>query len=312
MNCNVPVVLVIFNRYDSAKKVFERIREVKPPKLFVLADGPRAGKTGEAEKVAKTRTIINDVDWPCEVITNFSETNMGCKQRISTGLNWVFDQTDRAIILEDDCYPDISFFQFAEELLEKYKNDTRIMQISGENKILKPVSIKTSYYFTRSVEIWGWATWARAWKKADMEMKNWPEIRKSGIMKQLWVKKSEAYHWTRLFDKIYNNEFNSWAARWCYSVAKESGISIAPSVNLVTNIGTDSEDATHGDKNSPYANAKRNTMQFPLNHPEYVMINPELMELERKSRVIEQEKLPYPLNKWASLCKRTLYKILGK
>ena len=128
-----PVAFIIFNRPDTTERVFAEIVKAKPPKLLVVGDGPRANREGDAAKVAAARAITKRVDWPCEVLTNFSEVNLGCKVRVSSGLDWVFEQVPEAIILEDDCLPHQTFFRFCEELLERYRDDQRIGMISGDN-----------------------------------------------------------------------------------------------------------------------------------------------------------------------------------
>ena len=173
-----PVAFIIFNRPDTTKRVFEAIRQAKPPKLFVIADGSRSDRLGEAEKCAATRAIIDGVDWECEILTNYSDVNLGCKIRVSSGLDWVFSEVEEAIILEDDCLPHPSFFAFCEELLEKYRNDSRIMQICGSNVLKDQVNIDDSYYFSKYGPIWGWASWRRAWQEYDVDMKLWAEVKK--------------------------------------------------------------------------------------------------------------------------------------
>src|SRR5512139_3287315 len=168
-----PVAFIIFNRPDTAERVFAEIAKARPPKLLVVADGPRANRSGEAEKCAATRAIIDRVDWDCEVLTNFSDTNLGCKNRVSSGIDWVFEQVPEAIILEDDCLPHPTFFRFCEELLERYRDDERIGMISGDNFQLGQKRTDASYYFSRYNHIWGWASWRRAWRHYDREASAW-------------------------------------------------------------------------------------------------------------------------------------------
>jgi hypothetical protein len=158
---NTPIAFFIFNRPDTTARVFEAIRQAQPSKLLVVADGPRSTRPGEAEKCAATRAIIDQVDWECEVLTNYSDVNLGCRHRVSSGLDWVFEQVEEAIILEDDCLPHPTFFRFCEELLEWYRHDHRIVAISGDNFQNGHQSGEFSYYFSRYVHIWGWATWRR-------------------------------------------------------------------------------------------------------------------------------------------------------
>lgn len=153
-----PVAFIIFNRPDTTEKVFAEIAKAKPPKLLVIGDGPRVSRQGEAEKVAAARSIIQCVDWDCEVQTNFSDVNLGCKRRVSSGIDWVFEQVEEAIILEDDCLPDPTFFRFCEELLARYRHDQRIGMISGDNFQFGSRRNDDSYYFSKYVHIWGWAT----------------------------------------------------------------------------------------------------------------------------------------------------------
>lgn len=304
---NCAVTMIIFNRYDNAKQVFDEIRKVKPPKLFVIADGPRIDRPHEAELCTKTRNIIEEVDWKCEIITHFSDTNMGCQQRIATGLTWLFTQVEESIILEDDCLPSLSFFYYCEELLEKYRHDKRIMMISGNNhSFSKPktagVIENDSYYFTRHVHIWGWATWARAWESYDLSMKKWPAYKKSGYLSAFFNKKSYYYFWEAMFDFYLKKRIPSWDGAWVFAVWSQSGLSIAPKVNLIQNTGV-SADATHTTNHDCYSRLNRQELDFPLQHPECIVENRLLDNREMKIRLREMKRLPYPLCKWASKIK---------
>ena len=163
-----PIAFFIFRRPETTRRVFEQIRKVKPLKLFVVADGGRNEE--EWKKCHAARAVIEAVDWPCEVIKNYADKNFGCKIRISSGLDWVFQNTEKAIILEDDTLPHESFFRFSEELLRHYKDNPKIMHISGVNFQQKNSDFRCSdsYYFSRLPHIWGWATWKRAWKNYDV------------------------------------------------------------------------------------------------------------------------------------------------
>src|SRR4028118_433764 len=182
-----PVVLIIFNRPAQTEKVFEVIRQAKPPKLLVIADGSRAERPGEAEKCAAARAVIDRVDWDCEVFKNYSDVNLGCDPRISSGLNWVFETVEEAIILEDDCVPHPTFFRYCEELLERYRHDARVMNISGQNVLFGRHRTEYSYYFSRYTLCWGWASWRRAWQYFDVDVKLWPEIRDQNLIKNVLV-----------------------------------------------------------------------------------------------------------------------------
>ncbi|MDB9447419.1 FkbM family methyltransferase [Anabaena sp. CS-542/02] len=271
---NTPVALLIFNRPETTGKVFAAIREAKPPKLLVVADGPRRDKPGEGEKCEEARAIINQVDWECEVLTNYSEVNLGCRERVSSGLDWVFEQVETAIILEDDCLPHPTFFRYCEELLEKYHDDERIMVISGNN-FQGDRCREDSYYFSRYGHCWGWASWRRAWRKYDHGMALWPGLRDSGWLFEVLENDQAAGWWSKAFQSVYDGVLNTWDVIWQYSLWLNGGLSILPHVNLVTNIGF-GESATHTTMvDSPLANMAVEAMGFPLQHPVAVKRNSE-------------------------------------
>jgi hypothetical protein len=194
-----PVAFIIFNRTDTTELVFAEIAKAIQPKL--LGDGPRANCSGEAEKVAATRAIIKRVDWDCEVLTNFSEVNLGCKRRISGGIDWVFEQVEAAIFLEDDCLPDPTFFRFCQEMLERYHHDQRIGMISGDNFQFGRRHNDDSYYFSKYVHVWGWASWRDRWAGSyDVTMAKWPRIRDEGWLRNMVGNRREAAYWQNRFD----------------------------------------------------------------------------------------------------------------
>lgn len=277
-----PVVLIIFNRPYTTERVFAEIARAKPPKLLIVADGPRAERPGEAEKVAATRAITERVDWPCEVSTNYSEINLGCKGRVSSGLDWVFAAVEEAIILEDDCLPHSTFFRFCEELLERYRDDQRIMMVSGNNYQFGEQQTKYSYYFSRYTHIWGWATWRRAWRFFDANMTLWPEVRDSGWIDEIYETPAEADYRRNCFECTYSGAIDTWAYIWSFACLIESGLVIRPSTNLVSNIGFGPE-ATHTKGKSAIANFPRSGMTFPLRRPPYILRDSRLdrYEVER-------------------------------
>ncbi|MGB3512172.1 MAG: methyltransferase domain-containing protein, partial [Microcoleaceae cyanobacterium] len=267
----IPVVLIIFNRPDTTEKVFEVIRQVKPPQLFVIADAPRQKKMGESEKCQAVKEIINLVDWQCEVLTNYTEINLGCRERVYSGLNWVFSLVESAIILEDDCVPHPSFFRFCEELLERYRDDEKIMAISGDNFQFGNNPTEDSYYFSRYPHCWGWATWRRAWKNYDNRMQLWSEVRDSNWLENILQNTQAVKYWSEIFQDNYQG-FNSWAYAWAFACWNHHGLTILPKVNLVSNIGFGKE-ATHTSNINRFANMSVAEMIFPLNHPPLIIPN---------------------------------------
>ena len=232
------VAMVVFNRYDTTIKVFEQIRKVKPKKLFVIADGPRKNVPQDVEKCKKVREIFDKIDWDCEVYKDYSDENLGCSKRPYTGFSWLFENVEEAIILEDDCLPNISFFKYCDELLEKYRYDERIMLISGTNQLKKWKKGNYSYHFSNFGGIWGWASWSRAWKYCDIDIKLWDD----DVVKELLKEKlSNIQYITRkkIYDELCNNSNKSTAWDYQFGFARliQSGLAISPSVNLITNIG---------------------------------------------------------------------------
>jgi hypothetical protein len=253
MSCSTPVAFIIFNRPDVTEKVFQAIRQAQPRKLLVIADGPRADRPGEAEKCAAARAIIDQVDWECEVLTNYSDINLGCKYRVSSGIDWVFAEVEEAIILEDDCLPAPSFFQFCQTLLEKYRHDERIMAICGNNFQNSQSRTPYSYYFSKYNHIWGWASWCRAWQHYDVNMKTWPEFLDSGLMQYVSDGKAEEKFWTENFQQAYKGAADTWDYQWTYACWSQGALSILPDSNLISNIGFGDE-ATHTKGGSSIAN----------------------------------------------------------
>lgn len=275
-----PVAFLIFNRPETTAQVFMAIRKAKPAKLLVIADGPRPDRPDDNEKCASVRTIIEQVDWPCEILKNYSEVNLGCKRRVVSGLNWVFDNVEEAIILEDDCLPDATFFRFCDELLIKYRDDERIMMISGDNFLFDREKTPYSYYYSCHAHIWGWASWRRAWKFYDAAMSQWPEIKKTGRLYEWFHTKKSVRYWTALFDKAYLGKINTWDYQWNFACRVRQGMIILPQVNLVSNIGF-GFGATHTDAKSIFAHMNVEPIKFPLLHPphmSYARVNDDYTE----------------------------------
>ncbi|MBW4672275.1 MAG: glycosyltransferase family 2 protein [Cyanomargarita calcarea GSE-NOS-MK-12-04C] len=271
MKTQTPIVFIIFNRPDVTEKVFNVIRQVQPSKLLVIADAPRQNRPDDEKDCAATRKIIERVDWDCEVLKNYADTNLGIKLRISSGLNWVFDIVEEAIILEDDCLPELSFFPFCEELLKKYQNDDRIMTISGNNFQFGRKRTEYSYYFSRYTLIWGWATWRRAWQKYDVEMKHWDSVRNHNWLHDILDDSRTVKYWSSLFQGCYEGSINSWALPWTFTSWIQNTLSILPNVNLVSNIGF-SPNASHTrDTCNPLANYPTESIEFPLQHPPFII-----------------------------------------
>ncbi|MDJ1468283.1 nucleotide-diphospho-sugar transferase [Cytophagaceae bacterium DM2B3-1] len=280
MNSFVPpkplktaVLFVVFNRPDTTEVVFEAIRKAKPPRLYVAADGPRPHKEGEAEKSRITREIATRVDWDCELKTRFLDDNVGCGIGPSSAFDWFFSHEEEGIILEDDCLPDQSFFWYCEELLEKYRHDSRIMHITGSNfqNGWKRDS-DYSYYFSTYPHEWGWASWRRAWKLFDYGVSKYPEIVEKGYLDGYYTSKLEQkYRLSKIANTYGKDNVNWWDYQWNFTVHINSGLAIVPNVNLIENIGF-GEGATHTlSTKDKRAENKSGTIEVPLKHPPFVI-----------------------------------------
>jgi hypothetical protein len=261
-----PVVFFIFNRPETTRRVFEAIRSARPSRLLVIADGPRKDRLGEADICATVRNITEAVDWPCEVVRNYSSENMGCKKRLSSGLNWVFEQVEEAIILEDDCLPHPDFFHFAQEMLTRYRHDTRIGQICGANFQLGWRRDQSSYYFSRYHHIWGWATWRRSWQEYDLAMSAWPHVRDGNRLYDYLGDPLVFHYWAKKFDQTYTGRIETWDYQWMFAMWINNRLSIIPNVNLITNIGVQGRSG-NGDAKQSMLNIPFGSMEFPLRHP---------------------------------------------
>ena len=231
-----PVVLVLFNRPKETREVFKKVRQARVPKLYIIMDAPRNGNETDIKLNEEVKEIVQNVDWECQVKWNIAKENMGVGPRPYTGIDWVFQHEDRAIILEDDCVPALAFFDFASELLERYKDDHRIMHISGTRYNQEFVSNNDSYLFSRYQYNWGWATWRRAWKCYDYDLSNYNEVKRKKYFENRFSN-SEATHWQGKFDRAQEQKARMWDYQWQYAVFMNSGLCIFPKENLICNIG---------------------------------------------------------------------------
>jgi len=266
-----PLLFLVFNRPDTTKKVFERIRAARPSRLFIAADGPRSGREDDVRKCAEVKKIVSGVDWPCEVTTLFREKNLGCRRAVSSAITWFFENVEEGIILEDDCLPDISFFKYAGELLECYRADERIGMVCGANFQFGSRRTMDSYYFSRYPHVWGWASWRRVWQKYDAEMKIWPEIKSGGWLNDHFNNKAQVEYWRKIFDSVYEGKIDTWDYQLSLTFITNHYMSVIPNVNLISNLGYCGE-ATHtAGGGGVLSEMKTLPMNFPLIHPDFMI-----------------------------------------
>ena len=268
------VLVVPFSRADCYERTLRAIREARPPRLYLAMDAPRPHVAGEAERVAATRAVTaRVVDWPCEVRTLVAEKNLGPNPRVASAVDWIFSHEERAIIFDDDCVAHPTFFQFCDELLEKYADDERVGMISGNQFVPGgwPGADGASYAFARLGQIWGWATWRRAWRNYDYDMQAWPAARRSDFLSRIFPRRRDQVYWRKNFDDI--RDPGCWDYRWCFARWLHRQVAVVPAVNLSQNIGF-RPDATHTTQlDHPAANVPLVALEFPLRHPARVALD---------------------------------------
>jgi hypothetical protein len=271
---NTPVLFLIFCRPETTKVVFESIRKARPARLYVAADGPRHDSPAEFQRCQEARKIATEVDWDCEVHTLFRDKNLGCGDGPSTAITWFFERETEGIILEDDCLPSSSFFPYCASLLERYRDDTRIMHIGGVN-LEKPYLRRAqySYSFSHLTNCWGWATWRRAWNHHDFDMGFYNEICRKGYLKGHYNSIYERDYFEYAFEKVHRDRRNIWDYQWQFACRINSGLVISPSNNLVINIGLGGEATNTIEPRGIGCDLKLEEINFPLNHPDFVMVN---------------------------------------
>ncbi len=265
MSLQTPVVLIIFNRPSLTKLIFEAIAREKPNTLIVIADGPRNNE--ELESCQNAREVTEEVNWECEVFRNYSDINLGCRKRVSSGLTWAFSLVEEAIILEDDCLPNNCFFTFCDRLLDYYRHDARVMMISGSNLLENYKIDLQSYLFSYYGSVWGWATWRRAWRKYDENIRLWEDPQVKASLRNIFPNPQNFRERAEKFDAVYAGKIDTWDYQWTFSRLINCGLAITPKANLISNIGF-GENATHTiNLNSSLANLPRHNLDFPLKHP---------------------------------------------
>lgn len=266
-----PVVIIIYKRIDNLEEICSTLRKVKPKNILIISDGAKI--KSDIHLINEVRSKLESlIDWKCNIHKNYAATNLGLKERFSSGISWVFSIVDRAIFIEDDCIPDPTFFRFCDELLEKYKDDKRIMTISGNNFQYGKNPITESYYFSRYPHIWGWATWKRALKHYDPDLNDWPTRRKTNWLHDVTHNFVSSKYWQYIFDKVYEGKINTWDYQLTYACFANNGLNIIPSHNLVTNVGYDNS-ATNTKVRSRAMGQLSTPIDFPLVHPRGIEAN---------------------------------------
>lgn len=269
---NTPIAYFIFNRPELTRRTFEVIRRLQPATLFIIADGPRVSKPEDVSLVTAARNAVDNIDWDCRVTRIYAEQNQGGRYSITKGLDTVFSQVDECIILEDDCLPDLTFFEYCRSLLAHYRQEENIMTIGGYRCDGPDEFSGNSYFFSKYPVTWGWATWKRVWDKFDPDMKAWDVLRNTTWLQEILPDKSHENYWRRIFDKMRNG-LDAWDYALAFMCWLNKGLSIRSKVNLVKNIGF-GPDATHTTEVNEQISFRESTaMQFPLQHPSGIAVD---------------------------------------
>ncbi|GAB4277364.1 MAG: hemolytic protein HlpA [Opitutales bacterium] len=309
-----PIAYLVFNRPDLVRQTFARIREARPKQLFIISDSAKPEDKHNAAQVEAVRQTIEEaIDWPCDLIKDYAPQHMGCGKRISSGLNAVFEQAEEAIILEDDCLANTSFFQYATDLLEFYRYNEHVMHIGGSRWPCKAHHFKEySYTFSTYALVWGWATWKRAWKHFDWDMQDWTTWQNKRELYKRIHYRSEKKRRQGDWERLYTKEDNVWAAAWIYAVMKQQGLCILPAQNMIKNIGLGPQ-GTHTKIEHHPLNLSDSKMHFPLKHPRRLYWNARCDRIfEKLNRMHYGAFDPMRLQHWEALARRLVRKYIKR
>jgi len=298
-----PILFLIFNRPDTTERVFKEIRAARPEKLYIAADGPRNERPEEALRCGETLKIVENIDWPCEVKRLYRTANLGCKDAISSAIDWFFENEEEGIILEDDCLPAGSFFYYCDTLLEKYRFDTRIRHIAGCSLQRGKKWGEASTYFANQTHVWGWASWRRVWKDYDKDLKQYEEEEVTDKLADIFTDPFVIADWTRIFKELKAGKIDTWDYQLAFTNYFNNSLSVNPNVNLISNIGF-GKDATHTfSTDSPYANLPLEEMT-EITYPKYILPEKQAdyavfvhdFDLERRWK--KHKKIKYRFKRW--------------
>ncbi len=273
-----PVLFIVFNRPDVTKKTWEAIKKARPKRIYIAVDGARKNKPNDEVFCKEVKNIFNEkLTWDCEIKRLFRENNLGCKLAVSHAITWFFEHEEQGIILEDDCCPSLTFFKFCDELLERYKFNESIMQISGSNFINTPhfsTQEALSYYTTSLNDIWGWATWRRAWSKYSLKIDDYEDFKRKKLVAR-YFKNRDIEKWIyEYLDASNDPDSKVWSPLWVYCLIKNQGYALAPTVNLVHNIGMVGEGTNNSDSFIEYQNYEAHEIKnYSLLHPQDINVS---------------------------------------
>jgi hypothetical protein len=269
-----PTAIFVFNRPDKTREVLQAIAEVEPTEVLVVADGPRDDHPDDERACRETRRVVEErVDWDCDLRRNYSDENLGLRKRFATGLEWIFEEVPESIILEDDCVPDPSFFRFCQVMLEEFRDDERVMDVTGRNQLGRWKDGRQDYHFSNYGGVWGWATWRRAWEWYDPSMSLWEDEAIRERIRDVIANDDQYQYLEYIYEQVYRGEIETWDYQWGFARHINSGLSVVPSRNLVSNIGFDESATNTTGSNAGLSGSPRYSMEFPLEMNDFVAID---------------------------------------
>lgn len=288
---DTPVLILTFNRPDLVEPLISAVRSAKPLVVFLASDGPRSNVAQDDLLVSETRRkLLEQIDWPCEIVTRFQECNLGLAEHVVSSFDWAFERCDRLVVLEDDCIPHPDFFGFCEELLDRYAEDARVWCVLGDNSGKIPVKGQDSYTFSKyALPVWGLALWKRSWEKFDRDLDLWASIRETPREKALWATSREGETIRSLLNRVRDVERHSWAYVWLFSAIYYKSLAIVPGVNLIRNLGHNRADAAHTRGRSLRSDYPTASI-LPLKHPKRVARSKRAERVARNGRLFGLKK----------------------
>lgn len=276
----VPVVLFTYRRLDTVKLILDEIEKVKPARFYVFSDGPREGREEEAEQVQKVREYVKGrITWECDFIPGFAGKNMGCADRITSGLDEVFAREEAALVFEDDAVPGQAYFSYCRELLEKYRENKKLQYIAGFNFIGDTDIIKDSYTFSFFGGLSGaFATWADRWNQCDFKMSSWPENKEKRALRKFFYYGELYKVYANALEDSYKQINDGWDYQFQYDGMSQGRLAVVPKGNLVESYGY-AAGAFHKQEEKTAERLKQRmgiSMQeftFPMVHPKEIALD---------------------------------------
>ena len=283
---NTPVVVFLYRRPAHVNELLVRLQLVRPARIWLVADGPK--DTTEKSLCEQARQAAQGgISWPCKIERFYADTNLGLKKRIETGLDQVFEREEEAIILEEDCHPTPNFFLFCEAMLKKYRNEPKVGAISGNCFLPKKQLVATDYYFSRYVHIWGWSTWARAWRAYDRSRWAWPKQGFRNLFPN--AEKTEEAYWNRIFGRMASGELSTWDYSWISWFWMQGWVSITPAQNLVRNVGFGPDATNTRDVLVKTGMEREDLLSAPFQGPMEIKADTELDRAVLLNHLLQQE-----------------------